>query len=116
MEEKRKSTRLNLESKILLKRLDVPNSEETQIDIAVKDVSKTGMGFSCDYSLSIGSVYECLLTIWTKETIHAFVEIVRVVRKQNSFEYGGIFIGMAQTDTQRIEIYSTFCENEKNLK
>ncbi len=113
MEEKRKATRLQLESKILLKRLDVPNSEDTRIDIEVKDVSKTGMGFICNYSLSVGAVYECELTIWTKEVIHAFVEIVRVVRKQNSFEYGGIFIGMPQADSQRIEIYNAFHENDK---
>ena len=108
MQEKRSDKRIELESKIIIKRLDSGAENLKEVDINVRDVSKSGIGFSCDYALSIGAVYECLLTIWTKETIHAFVEIVRIVKKDNTFVYGGIFIGMPEMDIKRIEIYSTF--------
>ena len=77
MEERRKSPRLELESKLIIKRLDGQESEQLSIDII--DVSKTGGGFNCDTALTIGAVYEAFLTIWTKEVIHAFIEGIRLV-------------------------------------
>ncbi len=108
MQEKRRNKRMELESQIVLNRLDSNDVGETKANICVKDVSKSGIGFTCDYPLNIGAVYECLLTIWTKETIKAFVEIVRIEKRDNNYVYGGIFIGMPEIDMQRIEIYSTF--------
>ena len=75
MEERRKSKRLELQSKIIIKSLNDPGTQhEAVIDII--DVSKTGVGFSCNLPLEIGTVYEAFLTIWTKEVLHAFIEIV----------------------------------------
>lgn len=105
MEERRKNTRLGLESKLIMKRLDGGGHEEVTIDII--DVSKTGIGFNCKTPLVIGAVYEAFLTIWTKEVLHAFIEIVRIEKEQNDFIYGGIFVGMPEMDSQRIEVYKT---------
>ena len=90
MQERRKNKRHRLEGKIIIKRLD--GVREANIDIS--DVSKTGVGFCCNEILTIGSVYECRLTLWTKEVLNAFLEIVRIEKKQNTFSYGAIFIGM----------------------
>ena len=106
MDERRKSKRIELEARILIKRLGGDGGmEEVSIDII--DVSKTGVGFSCKKPLEIGAVYEAYLTIWTKEVIHAFIEIVRIVKEDNSFSYGGIFIGMPEMDAARIAVYDT---------
>ncbi|MBR5421345.1 MAG: PilZ domain-containing protein [Lachnospiraceae bacterium] len=114
MAEQRKNKRMNLECKLLLKRLDQEDSNAREVDVIVKDVSKSGIGFSCDEILTNGSVYECLLTIWTKETLHTFVEIIRVIPKPGEFFYGGIFIGMSEQDKSRIEIYSEFSDLDEN--
>ena len=106
MADKRKSTRLDLESEIIVKRLDEGDGNTKQ-KIYIKDVSATGVGFTCDYQLAIGGVYECNLTIWTKEVIHCFIEIVRVNQSSGSFNYGGIFIGMPEMDMSRISVYET---------
>ncbi len=111
MEEKRKDRRLDLQSEIIIKKLDTEPKKETKAKIHIKDVSKSGIGFNCDFQLSIGGVYECELTIWTKETIHTFIEIVRMNKIGDTFNYGGIFIGMSEVDSKRIEIYFTFDEN-----
>lgn len=105
MQEKRRSKRTELISKLLLKRLDGSSVEE--VNIEVSDVSKTGVGFTSDKALTIGAVYESFLTIWTKEVLHAFVEIVRIEKVGNKFNYGGIFIGMPEMDAARIETYQT---------
>mgnify|MGYP002857103442 CR=1 FL=1 len=117
MEEKRKDRRLDLESRILAKRVGLEDQlkdeieEEAEID--VKNISKRGIGFTCDQVLKIGSVYECLLTIWTKETIHAFVQVVRSVKQDDTCFYGGIFIGMTEVDMKRIEIYERLLERSE---
>lgn len=107
MDERRKNKRIELEAKLLMKRLDSAGVSG-EVDIEVVDVSKTGIGFNCSTPLEIGAVYEANLTIWTKETIHAFIEIVRIIKENNgTFSYGGIFIGMPEMDAARIMVYDT---------
>ena len=109
MEDRRKSKRSELNSKLVLKRLDQKSEE---IGISILDVSKTGIGFECNQALSIGSVYESYLTIWTKEVIHAFLEIRRIEKVDDAtYNYGAIFIGMPEMDSARIEVYQTVEEH-----
>lgn len=105
MEERRKNRRIELTSKLLIKRMD-PDNNPKEVNIEVTDASKTGVGFLCSEELGIGAVYESYLTIWTKEVLHAFLEVIRVVDKGNgTYEYGAIFIGMSEQDASRIAAY-----------
>ena len=107
MEERRKNRRLELSSKLLIKRLDT-NDTAKEVNIDVTDVSKTGVGFLCSESLENGAVYEVFLTLWTKEVLHCFIQIVRIEEKgENQFSYGSIFIGMSEAEASKIETYST---------
>ena len=106
MEEKRRSNRRELISRIVVKRLDGTERKDVIIDIA--DVSKSGIGFTCEELLDIGAVYESFLRIWTQEVIHAFLEIVRIEKKGNSYHYGAVFIGMPGAEASRIEVYDAF--------
>ena len=105
MEERRKNKRMELESTLTVKRLD--SNKELNVDIEIIDVSKTGVGFTCNEALEIGAVYESNLRIWTQEVLHAFLEIVRIEKSGNTFIYGAIFIGMPEMDSARIETYET---------
>lgn len=105
MEERRKSNRRELISTLIVKRLDDGRNEEATIDIA--DVSKSGIGFNCNELLEIGAVYEANLRIWTQEVLHAFLEIVRIEKKGQGYNYGAVFIGMPGMDASRIEVYDT---------
>ncbi len=110
MEERRKSRRTDLQSKLLVRRLDSGRQEEIGVD--VKNVSKTGIGFYCDEILDMGAVYEAYLTIWTKDVIHAFIEIVRIEKVVDTYEFGGLFIGMPEIDLQRIDVYNVVSDAE----
>lgn len=110
MEERRRSPRTELQGELLMKRLDQQEGEKTAIQIC--DVSTTGMGFTCDAQLEMGAIYECLLTIWTKEVIHAFVEIIRGEKRDEGYRYGGIFIGMTEMEAYRIQVYQTVEEHK----
>lgn len=107
MEERRKNRRIELGAKLLIKRMD-DSAEPKEVNIEVTDVSKTGVGFICPVQLDMGAVYESFLTIWTKEILHTFLEIVRVDKKEEGrYEYGAIFIGMTEQDASRIATYDT---------
>lgn len=108
MEERRKSKRTGLASRLVIKRLDGDKNNEVGINIV--DISKSGIGFECAEPLMIGEVYESFLTIWTKEVLHAFLQIVRIDLKQDGYSYGAVFIGMPQMDSARIEVYQTVNE------
>lgn len=112
MGERRKNRRMELTSKLLIKNLSGTTEEEVLIEIA--DVSKDGVGFVCDSPLNIGTVYEAFLTIWMKESIHAFLEIVRIEKiEDNKYSYGAIFIGMSEMDAKRIEVFDTMGNMEQ---
>lgn len=111
MEERRKNIRTELQAELLLKRIDQQTGEKVSIQIG--DVSKRGIGFECGEVLEKGAVYECLLTIWTKEVIRSFIEIVRSDRAGGRYQYGGVFIGMNDMDAKRIELYQTIEEYKK---
>lgn len=109
MEDKRKHKRLELTGEIIVKQLGGSGDTSTaQIDVT--DCSRDGIGFSTDAQLTIGDNYEANLTIWTKEVLHVFIQIVRAAKTDNGFHYGGIFIGMPEGDKMRIEVYETVKE------
>ncbi|HKM33701.1 MAG TPA: PilZ domain-containing protein [Lachnospiraceae bacterium] len=108
MDERRKAKRSELLSKIILKRLDGGITDEVKIDVV--DLSKFGVGFTCDTPLTIGAIYEAYLTIWTKEVLHAVLEVVRIEKLENTISYGATFVGMPEMDAFRIETYQTIEE------
>lgn len=112
MEEKRKSLRIDLQAELLVKRLD--QEEEKKVSVNLYNISKEGVGFNCKEKLEIGAVYECVLILWTKEEIHTCIKIVRSHEEAGEWNYGGILIGMSETDARRIEIYQTVISNETN--
>ena len=106
MEERRKNRRMELSAALLMKGINGEAGEEVSIDIL--DVSKTGIGFVCSSPLNIGAVYEAFLTIWTKEVLDVFMEIVRIEKiGPEKYSYGAIFIGMSEMDGKSIEVYET---------
>ncbi|MCR5719265.1 MAG: PilZ domain-containing protein [Lachnospiraceae bacterium] len=114
MIERRKSKRTRMESHLVVKRLD--NGKNDIAAIEVQDVSRTGVGFVCKDVLQIGSVYESFLTIWTKEVLHAFIQIVRIEMLNDGYVYGAVFIGMPEMEQSRISIYQTVEESKKTKK
>ncbi len=115
MEERRKNKRLELNSRLLIKPLNAEgNPQDVMIDI--EDVSKTGIGFTCDQPLTIGTVYEGFLTIWTKEVLHAFLEIIRIEKADDTYSYGATFVGMPEMDASRISLYDTVNSELENQK
>lgn len=110
MVERRRNRRMELDAKLLIKRMD-QGGYSREVNIEITDVSKSGVGFLCDAGLEVGAVYESHLTIWTKEVLHVFLEIVRIDPGEDGmYVYGAIFIGMTEIDASRIETYCTITD------
>ena len=109
MDERRRRQRTDLDAQLKIKKTD--GSKIGEFDIDVTDVSITGIGFRCADELEIGSVYEGTLTIWTKEKIKVFLDIVRRDEKEGIIYYGAHFVGMPDLYKRKIGVYQTV-ENE----
>ena len=44
--------------------------------------------------------------------IQAFIEIVRIEKLEDTYEYGGLFIGMPEAELQKIDTYNMVVEAE----
>jgi D-mannonate dehydratase len=98
---------------VQLERLDQAGITTVKyIHVDVTDLSRTGIGFKSQQMLETGTYYDAKIQIWTKEVIDIVIEIVRRVDKDGGYQYGGIFIGMTETDALKIDIYQIFNELE----
>ncbi|MGN0400823.1 MAG: PilZ domain-containing protein [Acetatifactor sp.] len=110
MDERRRSKRSEMITALIIKRLD--DNSNYEVVVSVNNVSKTGIGFQCSEQLQIGEIYECHMTIWTKEVIHTFLQIVRVGQRPGGYSYGATYVGMTDADAARIETYQIVQEYE----
>lgn len=108
MGERRKAKRMDLQVNLLLREIGDRTSRGV-VNIDVVDLSQTGIGFTCESELKIGTTYESDIIIWTGDIIHAFVEVVRKSKADDGSNlYGGVFIGMPEADWCRIRVYETY--------
>lgn len=111
MEEKRKNKRTDLT--VTAELSVISKTGDSHVIVAdVQDLSPTGIGFTCDEELEIGTVYKTKIKIWTEETIPAILKVVRCTQIGDEMVYGGIFVGMENSDILRIQVYQMFSDAE----
>ena len=111
MDERRRKKRTDLEAHLKIKRADGSDIEEVEIDVT--DVSLTGIGFMCEEELELDVVYEGTLTIWTKEKLKVFLDVVRRREVDGCINYGAFFVGMPDLYKRKIGIYQTVEDETK---
>ena len=110
MDEKRRNKRLDLDVSVQLERLDEAGVTTLKyIHVDVTDISRSGLGFTAQKELEVGTYYDTKIQIWTKEIVDAVVEIVRRDKQEDGlYKYGCVFIGMTDVDVLKIDIYQIF--------
>lgn len=103
---RRKYQRHTLSIKLFMTRVD--DDSGLGIPIEVLDMSKSGIGFICEQELTNGAIYKANIKIWTGAVIPAFINVVRVSHEEGGNIYGGIFIGMPESDACRIGVYESY--------
>lgn len=114
MDERRRRKRTDLDAHLTIKNLDGSSIAEHEIDVT--DVSISGIGFMCSDELELGSIYEGTLTIWTKEKLKVFLDIVRRSEKEDGINYGAHFVGLPDLYKRKIGIYQTIEENQQPIE
>ena len=109
-EERRKERRNSISVMLYMTKV---GDDAHKIPVEVLDISKTGIGIFSPTDLENGTVYQADIHIWTGDIIHAFIQIVRVQQKEEGSIYGGIFIGMPESDWSRIRVYETYQDYDK---
>lgn len=117
MDEKRRKRRSELEDRFILKLVSKPEKgQEPEIEIAVSDVSETGVGFRCAQELLVGDCYMGKITLWTKQSVDVFLKIVRCQKREDGeYDCGSIFFGIEDKESMRIKIYQMLEEKEQDL-
>ena len=105
MDERRRRERTDLDAHLLIKRVDGSDVREVPVDVT--DVSISGIGFTSNEELEIGAIYEGTLTIWTKEKLKVFLDVVRRHDGENAINYGAHFVGMPDLYKRKIGVYQT---------
>lgn len=109
MEEKRRYKRLELDVSIELERLDENGITIVKYSHAdVVDISRSGIGFKAAQKLELGVEYRTKIQIWTREVIEVAVKVIRMNEIENGYRYGGVFVGLTDTDALKIDIYQIF--------
>ena len=86
MDERRRRQRTDLDAQLVIKRTD---------------------------GSKIGDIYEGTLTIWTKEKLKVFLDIVRRHEIDGGFNYGAHFVGMPDLYKRKIGVYQTVEDETK---
>ena len=82
------------------------------IHVDVTNISRSGIGFFSNIELVPNTFYNSKIQIWTKEIVNAVIKIARCVPEEEGFSCGGVFIGLAEADALKIDIYEMYSDKE----
>lgn len=109
MEEKRKFKRLPLKLELTISDLfkqDYQEISDLNTSIEVHDISKSGLGFTCNQELPIGFYFDAKIQLTDDKHFFAVLKIVRVDKLDSRFWVGCEFVGLADVLSSRIDEYS----------
>ncbi|HYE82030.1 MAG TPA: PilZ domain-containing protein [Clostridia bacterium] len=108
MEERRKSKRLPLKLELNISSLFkqdyelIPGVNES---IAVKDISKTGIGFTCRHALPLDYYFDAKIKLTSDKYFYAVLKIVRISRYEDGYSVGCEFVGLADILSMKVDWY-----------
>lgn len=116
MEEKRKFTRLPLKLELTISSLfkqDYELISGINEDIEVKNISKSGIGFTCPHALPLNYYFDAKIQLTEDKYFYAVLKIVRLEKTDTGYFTGCEFVGLADILSMRVDWYGEELE-EKN--
>lgn len=113
MKEKRKHKRLPLSLELNISSLFKQDYEllpDINATIDIVDISKSGLGFMCDYELPLNYYFDTKIELSEKNYFFAVLKIIRIEKKEDKFFVGCEFVGLADILSQRVDLYSSELE------
>lgn len=109
MEEKRKCARLPLKLELTISSLfkqDYDLIPDINASIEVKNISKSGLGFTCRYQLPLDYYFDAKIKLTEDEFFYAVLKIIRVEKSGDQYLVGCEFVGLADVLSQRVDRYA----------
>ncbi len=113
MQEKRKQKRYptNIAIKISsLYKQDYERIDNINQNIQITDISKTGIGFSCETELPLDYYFNAKINFGGKKYFYSVLKIIRSHKEDNLYNYGCEFVGLADVLSSVIDDYGEFIE------
>ena len=109
MFEKRRYVRLPIDCRLKVNNLYngyQKGIDKVEAEIDVIDISKGGIGFTCNQDLPINCYFDATIGLDEKEYFRAIVKIIRRKDFEDKTVYGAEFIGLAAFLENKIEQYA----------
>lgn len=108
-QERRKFKRLPIELQLDIKKVykqDYVVIEDVEAEIAVFDISKSGIGFASTAKLPLDYYFDAKIKLGDEDYFYAVIHIVRgEVRKDGQKVYGAEFVGLAPFLANKVDKY-----------
>lgn len=113
MNDKRRNKRMDMNVILRINNLSLEDEKKglNNVEIHTFNISRDGMGFTSEVELPEDGFFDTDVEIWTKETFHAIIKIVRKSKLEHGWEYGCVFLGLGEMDAYRIDVYQLSLEN-----
>lgn len=108
MEERRKSKRLPLKLELKISSLFKQDYElipDVNESITVKDISKTGIGFTCRQQLPLNYYFDAKIQLSQDKYFYAVIKIIRADKIEDGYSVGCEFVGLADILSMRVDWY-----------
>ncbi|MGI6584701.1 MAG: PilZ domain-containing protein [Gracilibacteraceae bacterium] len=108
MEERRRSKRIPIKMELNISSLFKQDYEfipAVNEEIEVRNISKTGIGFSCKHELPLNYYFDAKIQLAPDKYFYGVLKIIRVDRHEDGYFVGCEFVGLADILSMRIDLY-----------
>lgn len=116
MDERRKHKRIPINLQLEVNQVFKQDNEvigNLDAEIEVVNISKTGIGFKSTDDLPLNYYFNAKIEFDHKEFIRCVLKIVRKFEKEDVFDYGCEFVGLAEYLLSKIEAYEARFSGEE---
>lgn len=104
--ERRKDKRFPFEITLNIQELykqDYVKIEDLDEEFQVTNISKSGLGFSCQHELPLDFYFNAKITIDAEKFFFTVLKIIRTAKEDDDFHYGCEFVGLAEILSSAID-------------
>lgn len=89
----------------------IPNINES---IKIKNISKSGMGFTCTRELPLNYYFDAKIQLPPDKHFYAVLKIIRTEKLDEGYFMGCEFVGLADILSMKIDSYGEESEHKRN--
>lgn len=108
MDERRKAKRIPLKLELTISSLfkqDYEHIPDINEDIEIKNISKSGIGFSCTHELPLNFYFDAKIELTPNKYFYAVLKIIRTEKLEKGYFVGCEFVGLSDIVSMKVDLY-----------